>query len=107
MKLHHKTRHAARAHKVYVRAQTPYQRLVASSMPDEAQQQTLAAHYAQTNPVRLLAQVNQALEQLWTLAIYPDQQRASVTPLTEATIAIRQHFLLTRYVALTPLPAMI
>ncbi len=89
MKLHHKTRHGARVHKVYDRAQTPYQRLLASGVLHEAQEEALAVHYAQIDPVWLLAKINQALEQLWTLAIYPDQQEASVTPSTEATIALR------------------
>ena len=89
MKLQHKTRHGARVHKVYDQAQTPYQRLLASEAVNEAQQKALAASYAQTDPVWLLTQINQALERLWSLALYPDQQEALVTPSTEATIALR------------------
>lgn len=89
LKLQHKTRHGARVHKVYDQAQTPYQRLVASGALNAAQQEALAAHYAQTDPVRLLAQINQTLERLWSLAVYPDQQEASVTQPIEATIPLR------------------
>jgi hypothetical protein len=89
LKLQHKTRHGARVHKVYDQAQTPYQRLLASGAVNEAQQEALAAFYTQADPVRLLTQINQALERLWSLAIYPDQQEALVTYPIEATIALR------------------
>jgi len=68
MKLQHKTRHGARVHKVYDRAQTPYQRLLAAKALSVPKQKELAATYARLNPVALLRQINQSLEQLWALA---------------------------------------
>ena len=89
MKLQHKTRHGAKVHKVYDTAQTPYQRLLKSGVLSAQQTDALAKLYHTLNPVRLLARINQALEQLWTLAAYPDQKRTWVTPSYEATNALR------------------
>ena len=89
LKLQHKTRNGARVHKVYDRAQTPYQRLLTSGAVNGAQQEALAASYARTDPVRLLAQINQTLERLWSQAIYPHQQEVLVTQPIEATIPLR------------------
>ena len=68
MKLQHKTRHGARVHKVYDRARTPYQRLLAAEALSVTKQTELAATYARLNPVALLRHINQSLEQLWALA---------------------------------------
>jgi len=65
MKLLSKTRHGAKVHKVYETAQTPYQRLLKLG---EAKQAELRATYQGLNPVRLLRQINDNLEQLWKLA---------------------------------------
>jgi len=89
MKLQHKTRHGAKVHKVYDTAKTPYQRLLGSDVLNTQQRDALAKLYHTLNPVHLLAHINQALEQLWTLAAYPDQKRAWVTPSYEATNAFR------------------
>jgi hypothetical protein len=69
MKLVSKTRHGARVHKVYDNAQTPYQRLVQSGVLTEAKQVELAATYHGLNPVLLLKQINDNLENLWRLAV--------------------------------------
>jgi len=71
MKLVSKTRHGSKVHKVYDKAQTPYQRLLASGTLSEAKTTELVATYHGLNPVALLKQVNGNLEQLWRLARRP------------------------------------
>ena len=80
MKLKHKTRHGAKVHKVYDTAKTPYQRLLESGILPPQEKDALASLYQSIDPVRLRAQMNQALEQLWTLAQHPDDQEASFSP---------------------------
>jgi hypothetical protein len=63
-----KERVGARVRKRYDAAQTPYQRLRASGGLDAAAQADLAVHYAGLNPVRLRAQIDAALQALWTAA---------------------------------------
>ena len=99
MKLVSKTRHGAKVHKVYDRAQTPYQRLLEAGVLMEAKRQQLAAMYHGLNPVSLLKQINENLEQLWRLADHPTSTphpkvktkggMTSVTVNSEATIALR------------------
>ena len=67
MKLLSKTRHGAKAHKVYDTARTPYQRLMESDVLTEAKKAQLATTYHGLNPVVLLKQINSNLEQLWGL----------------------------------------
>ncbi len=67
MKLVSKSRHGARVYKVYDTAQTPYQRLLKLGTLSEAKKQELATIYSRSNPVKLLKQINQSLEHLWTL----------------------------------------
>ena len=71
MKLHTKTRQGARVHKVYEKAQTPYQRLLWSEVLSEDKRAEMAAIYQGLNPVRLLKQINSNLDQLWQLAPRP------------------------------------
>ena len=71
MKLWSKTRYGAKVHKIYERAQTPYQRLLQSELLSQSQYQELAAIYNGLNPVFLLKQLNGTLEQLWRLAQRP------------------------------------
>jgi len=80
MKLLYKTRHGAKVYKVYDIAQTPYQRLLKAGILTEAKWQELAATYYGLNPVLLLTQINENLEQLWAMAGYPAyQQRKAKT----------------------------
>ena len=88
MKLLSKTRHGARVHKVYEKAQTPYQRILKLGVLSEAKQAELATTYSGLNPVLLLKQINNNLEQLWRMAESPASlgnrnyeatRRASVT----------------------------
>jgi hypothetical protein len=78
MKLVEKTRHGARVHKVYDTAQTPYQRLLKAGVLTEAKRQELAATYHLLNPVTLLKQINENLENLWTMAVHPTHQQRRV-----------------------------
>src|SRR5205807_643371 len=47
------------------RAQTPYQRLLASGVLAKAQQERLARLYAATNPRQLREAIYQAIDRLW------------------------------------------
>jgi len=67
MKLATKTRHGAKVHKVYDKAQTPYQRLLKAGILTEAKRQELAVTYHGLNPVELLKQINENLEHLWAM----------------------------------------
>ena len=71
MKLVAKTRHGAKVHRVYDVAQTPYQRLVQAGVLTKANEADLAATYHGLNPVKLLRQINENLEQLWQMAKHP------------------------------------
>jgi len=88
MKLLEKTRNGAKVHKVYDTAQTPYQRLLRSSVLSDSKRAEMAATYSSINPVQLLEQLNGNLEQLWKLAVrhsslgnryYEATRRTSVT----------------------------
>ena len=85
----HKTRHGAKVHKVYDTAKTPYQRLLERGVLTHEQRDALERQYHRLNPVQLLAQINQALECLWSLADHPDHEQASVALLPGATTVVR------------------
>jgi hypothetical protein len=74
-KLVRKTRQGARAHRVYDRAQTPYQRLCAAGVLTPAAHQELEALYQSLNPLQLRRDLEAELDRLWTLAA-PDPRRA-------------------------------
>jgi hypothetical protein len=76
MKLVSKTRHGAKVCKIYDTAQTPYRRLVQAGVLTEAKKADLAVTYHGLNPVKLLKQINDNLEQLWLSA-------KRTTPVTE------------------------
>jgi hypothetical protein len=83
-KLLTKTRHGARVHRVYDRAQTPYQRLCAAGVLTPAKRQELDALYQRLNPLQLRRDLEAALERLWTLAapdpLRPQGDTAVATP---------------------------
>ena len=89
MQLKHKSRHGAKVHKVYDSARTPYQRVLESGVLTPEQQDVMAQQYQRLNPVKLLAQINLALEHLWSLAEHPDQKETSVTLLSDPTTTPR------------------
>ncbi len=68
MKLVSKSRHGAQVHKVYDTAQTPYPRLLKSGVLIEEKKRQLASIYLAINPAKLLKQIRQEVEHLWTLA---------------------------------------
>jgi len=72
-KLLTKTRHGARVTKRYDRAQTPYQRLLASGVLSEVRQQALTVQYQELNPVTLRAELHDRLQRLWRLADRPPE----------------------------------
>ena len=88
MQLQHKSRHGAKVHKVYDAAKTPYRRLLGSGVLAQEQQDALKARYQGLNPVRLLSQINQALERLWRMAATTSSHQPSVTFPVEATKAV-------------------
>jgi hypothetical protein len=73
-KLVTKTRVGARAHRVYDRAQTPYQRLCAAGVLSPRKRDELEARYQSLNPLRLRRDLEAALDRLWPLAA-PDPRR--------------------------------
>lgn len=68
LKLVRKVRHGARVHRVFDRAQTPYQRLLASGRLPAPSAQHLAKQYASLNPLTLREEIDQHLRRLWRLA---------------------------------------
>ena len=88
MQLQHKSRHGAKVHKVYDAAKTPYRRLLGSGVLAQEQQDALKARHQGLNPVRLLSQINQALERLWRMAATTSSHQPSVTFPVEATKAV-------------------
>jgi hypothetical protein len=66
-RLVHKVRHGARVHRVYDRAQTPYQRLTATRALNPGARDQLAADYAALNPLRLRRDLDATLTTLWRL----------------------------------------
>ncbi len=79
LKLVGKTRNGAKVHKVYDRAQTPYQRLLKSGVLTEDKKRELANIYGSLNPVSLLKQIRESVEHLWTLAERHPGKTNSVT----------------------------
>lgn len=75
-KLISKEREGPKVRKRYDRAQTPYQRLLATKVLDEAEQQTLADLYRSLNPLQLRQQIDEALEALWKLAEHNHPRQA-------------------------------
>ena len=58
-------------------------------MLTQEQRDQMATQYMRFNPVRLLRQINQALEQLWAMATTTSSHKPSVTSSVEATYALR------------------
>ena len=79
-KLVAKVRHGARITKRYDRAQTPYQRLLASNVLTTAQRQALTAQYYDLNPVALRTELQDRLQRLWRLADGPTAGNTKTGP---------------------------
>ena len=76
-KLVGKERIGAKVKKRFDEAQTPYRRLLAAAVLDEAKRQALSELYDRSNPVRLRTQIDSALEKLWTMAERPGVKPAA------------------------------
>ena len=74
-KLVTKSRQGARVHRVYDRAQTPYQRLVTTDVLTSEKRDELERLYHRLNPLQLRRDLDAALERLWALTA-PDPLRA-------------------------------
>lgn len=68
MQLQEKHLQGARVRKVYDVPRTPYRRLLEQGVLSPDQQLSLERVYQQTNPVKLLRDINKELERLWLLA---------------------------------------
>jgi transposase InsO family protein len=82
-KLVGKERVGAKVRKRYDQAQTPYQRLLAAEVLDEAHRESLAKLYARLNPAELRRNIDAALDALWKLADRPQTGRAPAEPETQ------------------------
>ena len=69
-----KSREGARVHRVYDRAQTPYQRLGAAGVLAPDKRHELEVLYQSLNPLQLRRELDAALDRLWALAA-PDPHR--------------------------------
>jgi hypothetical protein len=78
-KLVTKTRQGARTHRVYDRAQTPYQRLCATGVLAPETRRALEALYQSLNPLHLRRRLERELDRLWTLTA-PDPHRPPASP---------------------------
>ena len=78
-KLVRKDRDGARVHRVFDRAQTPYQRLCAAGILPAATRAELEQCYQRLQPLQLRRALEAALDHLWTLAT-PDPGRPSEPP---------------------------
>lgn len=89
-KLQSKQRTGARVHRVFDRAQTPYQRVCAANVLTRRQRAELDALYQRLNPLQLQRDLDAALERLWRLAApNPRRPLPSVTLRNELTGAER------------------
>jgi hypothetical protein len=88
MKLVSKARHGAKVYKVYDTAQTPYQRLLDSSILSEQSRGQLAAIYYGLNPVLLLEQINGNLEKLWRMSVRPHAGNRNYEATTKPSVTV-------------------
>jgi hypothetical protein len=98
-KLVRKTRDGARVHRVYDRAQTPYQRLGAAAVLDPTAREHLETLYRSLSPLRLRRQIDAELGRLWPLAAssarlpQPADEPDPVTATSEAPIQLGNRYL--------------
>ena len=96
MKLQSKERDGSKLRRTYDRAQTPMQRLVASSAVSSQKQQELLRITEALDPLRLLTQLEQLQKALWRHAVtLTSEQSEALTPLrfsvhqcTEETVPV-------------------
>jgi len=95
MKLQSKERDGSKLRRTYDRAQTPMQRLVASSAVSSQKQQELLRITEALDPLRLLTQLEQLQKALWHAVTLTSEQSEALTPLrfsvhqcTEETVPV-------------------
>jgi hypothetical protein len=81
MKLRTKTRTGSRVRRVYDRAQTPFQRVLASGVLEVESERRLKAVYRALDPVRLLRQVETLQEALWRHAVFGARTASPISDL--------------------------
>jgi hypothetical protein len=95
-KLVSKHRDGARLHRVFDRAQTPYQRLCASGVLGAPARADLEPLYQRLHPLQLRRELEAALDHLWTFAV-PDPLRRSHTemapPSPNTSLRAHRHWL--------------
>ena len=88
-KLTGKRREGAKVRKQYDRAQTPYQRLRATTALSQSQRDGLAALYEYLNPVQLRQQIDQELGTLWKMAQPDPRAEAEAAALAELETSLQ------------------
>lgn len=78
MKLRTKTRSGSRVRRVYGRAETPFQRVLASGVLDAASERRLYGVYRALDPVRLLRQLEALQEAVWCHAVFGSRTDSSI-----------------------------
>ena len=76
MHLVEKTVEGDKVHRKWDDAQTPYQRLLATTVLSPEQQARLQALYEQTNPLLLREEIYAGLAALWETALAPSEAAA-------------------------------
>jgi hypothetical protein len=87
-KLVTKTRDGARVHRVYDRAQTPYQRLCAAEVLSADARRALETLYQSLNPLQLRRALEHELDGLWALAA-GDRRRSGNTEIATPRLPTR------------------
>jgi hypothetical protein len=88
MKLVSKERKGSRVIKKYDQAQTPYQRVLDSSLVSSIVKESLRIEYARLDPVQLLSQIERLQDSLWQYAHRPGNW--TVQPVFTAASVIQQ-----------------
>jgi hypothetical protein len=83
-------RQGAKVRKLYDRAQTPYQRLLAAGALSPLQQEALATYYTYLNPAQLRRQIEQAQRALWKLASQDPRSKAEARIIAQLDAQIGQ-----------------
>ncbi len=87
MKLIFKERKGSRVLKKYDKAQTPYQRVLAAPLINQAVKESLRIEYARLDPIELLRQVEHLQNLLWQYAHRPANWTSVGQPLIKSQVA--------------------
>ena len=89
-KLVARQREGAKVRKQYDRAQTPYQRLRATAVLSQSQQEGLAALYEYLNPIDLRQKIDGALRELWQMGQPDPRAKAEAAALAKIEASRQQ-----------------